>query len=100
MHRNLLPLICLLATGFSILAADRVPWTSSRVKGSPEKPLKYKLERRFDSLLLTNPVDFAYSRELKRWFAAEQAGKIYTFDSAGRQLRLAADFGPVQGREG
>jgi putative heme-binding domain-containing protein len=87
-------------TALSVLSAQRVPWTTSRVKGSPENPLKYKLERRFDGLLLTNPVDFAYSRELKRWFVGEQGGKVYTFDSAGRQLQVAADFGPVQGREG
>jgi putative heme-binding domain-containing protein len=100
MHRKVILLLCLLAAGFSAPAAQRVPWTSSRVKGSPEKPAKYKLERRFDSLSFTNPVDFAYERELKRWFVGEQGGKVYTLDSSGKRLQLAADFARLQGREG
>jgi len=84
----------------NMLAAERVPWVTSRVMGSPEKPYKYKLERRFDRLPFTNAVDLVFSREVKRWFLAEQGGKVYTFDSDGERLQLAADFASLQGREG
>lgn len=83
-----------------LFAVERVPWTTSRVMGSPEKPYKYKLERRFNHLPFTNAVDFVYSREVKRWFLAEQAGKLYTFDADGQKLQVAADFASLQGREG
>jgi putative heme-binding domain-containing protein len=100
MYPNLLFVICLCAASFSAIAAERVPWTTSRVIGSPEKPPKYKLERRFSGLQFTNAVDFAYSRDLKRWLLAEQGGKVYTFDAEGKGLQLAADFLPLQSREG
>ncbi|MGZ8938502.1 MAG: PQQ-dependent sugar dehydrogenase, partial [Limisphaerales bacterium] len=81
-------------------AAERVPWTTSRVLGSPEKPYEFKLERRFSALSFTNPVDLAYSRELKRWLLGEQGGKLFSFDESGQKLTLVADFAALQGREG
>ncbi|MGZ8921604.1 MAG: PQQ-dependent sugar dehydrogenase, partial [Limisphaerales bacterium] len=77
-----------------------MPWTTSRVLGSPEKPYEFKLERRFSALSFTNPVDLAYSRELKRWLLGEQGGKLFSFDESGQKLTLVADFAALQGREG
>src|SRR5688572_1008276 len=80
--------------------AQRVPWTTSRVLGSPEKPHDFKLDRRFASLSFTNPVDLVFSRELNRWFLGDQAGKLFSFDTNGANLNLVADFSSLQGREG
>ena len=39
--------LCVLAMSGAALAAERVPWTSSQVHGSPEKPAPYRVERVF-----------------------------------------------------
>ncbi|HVK58110.1 MAG TPA: PQQ-dependent sugar dehydrogenase, partial [Candidatus Kapabacteria bacterium] len=95
----LLPLVLVIAS-FSSYAAQRAPWTTSRILGSPDKPYSHKIERRFEGLSFTNPVDLTFSRELDRWFLGEQGGKIFSFDQAGRKLSLAADLSNLMGREG
>jgi len=54
-----LPLLCLLLTSAAHspaaepakgAAAKRAPWTTSHIKGSPEKPLPYVTERAFPKL--------------------------------------------------
>ena len=96
-----LKLILVIASFIASLAgAERVPWTTSRVLGSPEKPHDFKLERRFDSLSFTNAIDLVFSRELNRWFLGDQSGKLFSFDARGKNLNLAADFSSLQGRDG
>ncbi|HEX7862803.1 MAG TPA: PQQ-dependent sugar dehydrogenase [Verrucomicrobiae bacterium] len=93
----------IVAAAFLILcasAAERVPWTSSRVLGSPEKPYKYQLERRFPHVNFTNAIDFTFSRELERWLLGDQSGKLFSFGSQGQKLSLAADLAELMGREG
>jgi putative heme-binding domain-containing protein len=92
--------ILLLFLSLNVLGARRVPWATSRIQGSPEKPSKYRLERIHPGISFTNPVDLTYNTNLARWFVAEQGGRIFTFDADGKKLQLAADFGPLQGRDG
>lgn len=80
--------------------AERVPWTASRIHGSPEKPANYRIQRMFPARNFTNALDLAYSADLHRWFLAEQAGRLHTFTELGEGLQLAADFGRLQGPEG
>src|SRR3954469_604252 len=84
----------------TLFGAQRVPWTTSHIEGSPEKPSKYRLDRIYPGILFTNPVDLTFNTNLSRWFVAEQGGRIFTFDPAGKHLQTAADFGPLQGRDG
>jgi putative heme-binding domain-containing protein len=60
-------------------ASRRVPWTTSRIKGSPEPPHPYKIERAFAKLTFKNPLLLTMPPGGKRFFVGEQAGKIYSF---------------------
>src|SRR5262249_3679507 len=57
----------------------RVPWTTSRVRGSPEPPYPYRTERLFANLRFEHAVDMAYYPLGKRWFVCEQFGLIHPF---------------------
>jgi uncharacterized repeat protein (TIGR03806 family) len=57
----------------------RVPWTTSRVIGSPDPPFPYDTERAFPALKFEHPVDITSAPGLDRLFVVEQAGKIYSF---------------------
>jgi hypothetical protein len=46
-----------LAFASSVLAAERVPWTTSRIVGSPEPPKPYHVERVYPHLNFDQPVE-------------------------------------------
>ncbi|MBM3837579.1 MAG: c-type cytochrome [Verrucomicrobia bacterium] len=60
---------------------QRVPWTSSRISGTPEPPPPYRIERVFPKLAFSNAVDFASIPGTRRLLVAELAGKILSFPS-------------------
>src|SRR5262245_6799591 len=55
----------------------RVAWTTSRIVGSPEKPLPYVAERAFPALTFKNCIDMSNAPGSDRLFVVEQAGKIF-----------------------
>src|SRR5262245_59166777 len=57
----------------------RVPWTSSRVVGSPDPPSPYRLERVFPKLKFKSPVCLVQEPGTNRMLVGENDGKIYTF---------------------
>src|SRR6266508_4211859 len=57
----------------------RIPWTTSRITGSPDPPHPYRIERVFPKLRFNNPLLLARAPGLDRFFVGEQAGKIYSF---------------------
>jgi uncharacterized repeat protein (TIGR03806 family) len=57
----------------------RVPWTTSKVIGSPEPPPPYKTELAFPKLKFDEPLDLAYAPGTNRLFVAERWGKVYSF---------------------
>jgi putative heme-binding domain-containing protein len=59
--------------------AIRVPWTTSRLTGSPEPPQPYRSERLFPRLSFRNPLLCARFPISDRIVVGEQAGKLYTF---------------------
>ncbi len=99
MNLNVLSFLALIAC-LSSFSAERLPWTTSRIQGSPEKPANYRIERIFPAQNFTNAVDIAYNRDLQRWFLAEQGGKIYTFDDRSQGNHVLADFRTLHGPEG
>ena len=60
-------------------ARSRVPWTTSRVTGSPEPPLPYLTENAFPWLKFDRCLDITNAPGTDRLFVAEQGGKIYSF---------------------
>src|SRR5262245_31475060 len=61
--------------------AERVPWTTSRVRGSPEPPRPYRTENAFPRLKFKNPTVIANAPGTDRLFVAEQAAKLYSFSN-------------------
>jgi uncharacterized repeat protein (TIGR03806 family) len=57
----------------------RVPWTSSRVKGSPEPPEPYRTEVAFPRLRFEEPLDLAAVPGSNRLAVAGRHGKLFTF---------------------
>lgn len=59
--------------------ASRVPWTTSRITGSPNPPSPYRTERVFPKLQFVNPVVLTNAPGTDRLFVLELQGKIYSF---------------------
>src|SRR5262245_35258584 len=70
----------------------RVPWTTSRVQGSPEPPSPYRLENAFPKIKFDEPLEMVQFPGTKRIAVSERKGKIYTFenraDASEKQLLI------------
>lgn len=76
--------------------AARVPWTTSRVVGSPEPPSPYRTEAAFP-VNFNEPLEAAIAPGLDRLFVVERYGKIFSFanDPAAAEGELFLDLGKV-----
>jgi putative heme-binding domain-containing protein len=76
------------------LPPKRVPWTTSKIHGTPEPPHPYKAERVFPKLAFNEPIYMVHAPGLDRWFVGEHYGKIYSFpkDQAAAKPDLAIDL--------
>ena len=61
----------------------RIPWTTSRVVGSPEPPPPYRLKRVFPRLKFQGPVCIAQEPETNRLMVAENAVDDYYCEDHG-----------------
>jgi len=59
--------------------AVRPPWTTSRVKGSPDPPSPFKVVRAFPNVNFEHPLLMARPPGSDRLFVGEQAGILYSF---------------------
>src|SRR5262249_4033867 len=59
--------------------AKRVPWTTSRLVGSPDPPAPHRLKRVFPRLKYQSPVCIAQEPDTNRLFVGENNGKIFSF---------------------
>jgi uncharacterized repeat protein (TIGR03806 family) len=60
----------------------RIPWTTSRVVGTPDPPPPYTVQRAFPRLTFKNPVFIAQEPGTDRIFVGELSGKIYAFSKS------------------
>jgi uncharacterized repeat protein (TIGR03806 family) len=58
---------------------ERVPWTTSRIQGSPEPPPAFRSEVAFPKLKFFEPLDLANVPGKNRLAVATRPGKIFTF---------------------
>ncbi len=72
----------------------RIPWTGSRMSGSPDPPLPYVATRVFPKLKFKEPLDMASTATIDRLFVVEQSGKIFSFksDPGAEQSDLVIDL--------
>ena len=54
----------------------RVPWTTSRIKGTPDPPLPYRTEPAFPKLKFAEPLAMAHAPGSDRVFVAQRYGKL------------------------
>ena len=70
----------------------RVPWTASRVIGSPDPPAPYRTRRIWPELTFTEPVEVVSMPGTNRLVVAEREGRVYGFpddrDTTARELLL------------
>src|ERR1051325_10959627 len=78
-----LPLFLPAALAALPVSAARVPWTTSRVTGSPHPPAPYALERGFSRITFDHPVDLAFMPGSERLFVADQSARLWSFDTRG-----------------
>src|SRR5262245_53565220 len=73
--------------------AVRVPWTTSRVKGSPDPPPPFKVVRAFPNLKFAHPLLMARPPGSNRLFVGEHAGVLYSFvDRPDARAELFCDL--------
>ena len=60
-------------------AEKRVPWTTSKVQGSPEPPAPYRLEVAFPKVKFFEPLEITAAVGSPRLFVAERPGKVFSF---------------------
>jgi uncharacterized repeat protein (TIGR03806 family) len=57
----------------------RVAWTTSRVRGSPDAPLPFRLQRVFDKLALKEPLFLTHVPATNELLVIERSGRILIF---------------------
>jgi putative heme-binding domain-containing protein len=90
--------ICILFISLpTLLAAQRVPWTTSRIVGSPDPPKEYHVERVYPQLEFDQPVELMPLADTGKMMLLEVTGKLYTFDDDPdcSTADLAIDMSPL-----
>ena len=74
----------------------RAAWTTSRIQGTPERPLPYRVEPVLPRLLFDKPMSVVESASLERLFIAEKDGKILSVpkDPTRDKADLVVDLKP------
>src|SRR5207244_1581311 len=82
---TLLLLIFASSTGMSAETADaaglqrRIPFTTSRLVGSPEPPLPYRAKRAFPTLEFKHPLYISHLPQTDQMVVVEQSERILAF---------------------
>lgn len=73
---------------------QRVPWTTSRVVGSPDPPKPYRTEIAFPKLKFDEPLDITGAADCPRLFVTERYGRVFSFvnDPATDKADLLLDL--------
>ena len=83
------------ATGTAGIA-ERIPWTSSQVRGTPDPPSPYRVARVFPKLTFKDPTGLTTAPGSDRWYLAELSGKIFSFpnrpDCRQEDVELLVNF--------
>src|SRR5262245_22841775 len=76
----------------------RVPWTTSKVRGSPEPPSPFRTELAFPKLKFDEPLDLNFGNG--RLYVCERYGRVLTVptDPAVEKADLLIDCNQVYGK--
>ncbi|MGB7345070.1 MAG: PQQ-dependent sugar dehydrogenase [Pirellulaceae bacterium] len=84
-HTNLYLLLLFASlnlTSGDVYADEPLRWQTSRIKGTPDPPLPYRLERIFADLELKEPTEMVRLPGTDRWVVVQLNGTIITFDKS------------------
>lgn len=104
-HRSHGALLAFVVAMLSLGLADpcdaqpaRLPWTTSRVQGSPEPPPPIVAERIFPAVKFKEPIDLTSTPSLPQLFVMELAGRIFSLgpSSATATPELCFDLKALQ----
>jgi len=70
---------CLALAPSLLFAAPRLPWTASRIVGTPEAPAPYVAETAFPGLVFDTPVELVAGPDGSRLYVIELSGRIQSF---------------------
>ncbi|HEV7404653.1 MAG TPA: PQQ-dependent sugar dehydrogenase, partial [Chthoniobacteraceae bacterium] len=74
------PFLCVLAFSCTLSpAAERVPWTTSHIHGTPEPPPPYVVERMFPALTFSHPLDIKVLPGTDRLVVLQETGQMFSF---------------------
>jgi hypothetical protein len=75
----------------------RVPWTTSKIAGTPDSPPPYTVEPAFPYLKFDFPVVLVRAKGTGRLFLGDLRGRIYSFpnDPGCKKADLALELGKV-----
>jgi uncharacterized repeat protein (TIGR03806 family) len=59
--------------------ARRMPWSTSRIQGTPDPPALYRTEPAFPKLTFAEPLAMAHAPKGNRWFVAQRYGRVLSF---------------------
>ena len=96
--RSVIATCCVMLVSTAIAAdspLERVLWTTSNVKGSPEPPSPYRTELAFPHLRFDQPLEITAVPDTNRFAVVERFGKIFTFENRPdvREKSLLIDIG-------
>ncbi len=85
----------------ALTAAERVPWTTSRVMGAPEPPSPYVVERVLHDTRIQNATELDFVPGSNWALILDQRGKLHGLDrSQPGPPQVIGDLLPAVGREG
>src|SRR6185436_7868480 len=94
--RSFVPLLIAVLLPSGLQGAEkRIPWTTSAIRGTPEPPLPFRVERAFPKLTVEQPNEVATIPGSGRLAAIETAGKIFSFPD-DEAVETADLFGDMQ----
>lgn len=73
-------------------AEQRVPWTTSRIHGTPEPPPPYAVERIFPGLTFSRPLDIQQIPGSDRLVVVEETGRLHSFVPGAEKAEIFGDL--------
>ncbi len=74
---------------------QRVLWTGSNVRGTPDPPPPYIVEQVWPKLRFDNPLELARAPDSDRLFVLEYRGKLWSFLPGAEKADLVHDLGKL-----
>jgi len=69
-----------------------VRWTTSKIKGTPNPPSPYSIERVLSDVKLNRPTEMIYLASASQWIVTQTNGKVVSFAATGGEVKTLLDL--------